>query len=130
MKDLYVRENTDVEEVIEFFEERVANPYVKVDDRGETNYVWNFSSHELDKDGLRLGYRDNNEFVIPFQVRSVWAVMYALLPEEMKRMDPLIYNPELKKYIAYKQFYDEMSPERFEQLQYSTARMFEEVYDE
>lgn len=123
--DLWIESTTDVDEVLEFVEQRVQNPHYEKD--GGQNIVWNFSSHELKKDKLKLGYRDEDKFIIPYQVTSVWAFMYSLLPEELRTAEILIWREYNEQYVAYQQFYRQMSPERREQFKFALAEKLDSI---
>ena len=121
--DLWVESTTDVEEVLEFVEQRIENPHYE-EDEGE-NVVWNFSSYDLKEDKLNLGYRNHSRFVVPYQVTSVWAFMFSLLPEELRNAEILIWREHDDQYVAYQQFYRQMSPEQREQFRYALSEKVE-----
>jgi len=125
--DLWVESTTDVDEVLEFVEQRIENPHYE-EDEGE-NVVWNFSSYDLKKDKLNLGYRNHSRFVVPYQVTSVWAFMFSLLPEELRNAEILIWREHDDQYVAYQQFYRQMSPEQREQFRYALSEKVEFIDD-
>ena len=106
--DLYVTDETTVEELKEYVAEVVADPHV-VEVGGEEKYVWNFSSHPINEDSLNLDMKYESEFIIPFGVTSTWAIMYVLLPERLRSAEILVWNQDSQEYRAYNQFYNEMT---------------------
>ena len=106
--DLYVTDETTVEELQDYVAEVIADPHV-VEVGGEEKRVWNFSSHPINKDSLNLDMKYESEFIIPFGVTSTWAIMYVLLPERLRSAEILVWNQDSREYRAYNQFYNELS---------------------
>lgn len=123
--DLWVESSTDADEIVRFMEERINDPYLDHDEG--KNIVWNFSSYDLKEDELKLGYREQDRFVVPYQVTSVWAFMFTLLPERVRNAEVLVWRDREERYIAYQQFYRDLSEERREQLKYALEQKAQSV---
>ena len=106
--DLYVTDETTVEELQEYVAEVIADPHV-VEVGDEEKRVWNFSSHPINENSLNLDMKYESEFIIPFGVTSTWAIMYVLLPERLRSAEILVWNQDSREYRAYNQFYNELS---------------------
>lgn len=122
---LFVTEDTTVEEILEYIEWVVQHPTI-VETEAGSKTVWNFSSHDINHAGLNLEYKEEDAFVIPFQVTSTWGFMFALLPDDIQRAENLIWRKNERAYFAYRQFYRDISPERAEQFRYAMARQVSE----
>jgi len=112
---LYVSEDTDVEEVIEWVQRCVDEPF-----HHDGKTVWNFSSHKVDEEALeeKLERLHRDEFIIPFQVGGAWAMMYHLLPDRLRRAEVLTYDSRYNEYKAYRNFYRELERSRIDRLQH------------
>lgn len=122
---LRVTHDTDIDEVKGFLRRRTEKA---INYRG--TIVWNYSSHSPDYDALEYAIEqklENRRYVIPFQVGSTWATMYYLLPESLKQAEVLVYKPSSGQYRAYKNFYDEITPESSEEFTYQLSKIAEEV---
>lgn len=119
--ELFVTEETTVDEMLEHVRQCVENP-VRVKTPAGEKIVWNFSSFDVIEEGLNLNTKKQDEFVIPFQVTSTWAMMFVLLPERIRCAENLIWRPEQNEYHAYNQFYRELTDERREQFRYDLSR--------
>ena len=108
MSELYVTEETTVEELQDYILDVIENPYVTEVD-GVEKRVWNFSSHPINMDALNLDMKYEDEFIIPFGVTSTWAIMYVMLPDRVRSAEILVWNQDADEYRAYNQFYTEMS---------------------
>ena len=123
---LFVQDDTTGEELLEYVRECVENP-VRVETATGENVVWNFSSYDVVQHGLELQDKRHNEFVIPFQVTSTWAMIFEMLPERIKRAENLIWRPDEQKYYAYNQFYRDIEPERREEFSNHLAKMVSDL---
>lgn len=115
--ELYVTDETTVEELQEYVENVLANPYTEMVD-GVEKRVWNFSSHRLNTQALDLDMKHSDDFIVPFGVTSTWAMMYVLLPEQVRNAENLVWNQSSSEYHAYNQFYrdiDDYERNRFRQ---------------
>jgi len=122
--DLYVTDETTVEELQEYVAEVVADPHV-VEVGGGGKRVWNFSSHPINEDSLNLDMKYESEFIIPFGVTSTWAIMYVLLPERLRSAEILVWNQDSREYRAYNQFYNEMSSYEINEFRQGMVRQLE-----
>lgn len=113
--ELFVTESTTVDELLEYVRNRVQSPV-----RFDGNTVWNFSSYEFDKSAFNS--KRENEFVVPFEVTGTWGVMFSLLPERVREAEILVYQQSQHEYIAYKNFYDEVSRLRREEFRTAMSK--------
>lgn len=125
MTDLYVTEDTKVEELLEFVRERTENPLVEYTSSGKKT-VWNYSSHDVVTDELDLGAKRCSKFVIPFQVTSTWGMIFTLLPEEIRSAENLIWHQNDQTYYAYNQFYKEMPGEQREEFRTNLSKVIQD----
>lgn len=125
MSELYVTEDTGVDEVLEFVRERTENPLVRNTSSGR-KIVWNYSSYDVVEDELDLEAKRCSKFVIPFQVTSTWGMIFSLLPEEIRSAENLIWHQNEGTYYAYNQFYKEIPRERREEYQTNLAKVIPE----
>lgn len=123
--DLFVTENTTVEELLDYVRDCVEDPHYYQTPTGE-KIVWNFSSYDIEENALDLRSKQATEFVIPFQVTSTWAMMFTLLPERIRNAENLIWRGDLGEYHAYNQFYRDLTEERRDQFKYDLSRRVEE----
>lgn len=115
---LYMTESTTVDEVIDYLRDCIENPVMV----GDT-IIWNFSTHELDI-GAVLTVDDKNQdrFVVPYQVTGAWAFMFTLLPEEIKNAETLVYKPDVGEYHAYRSLYRTTPQDRHDQIRNDLSR--------
>jgi len=115
---LYMEEETSTGEVIEFMRRCIENP-VTVDGK----VVWNFSTHEIDPEAIAaLRRKEQDRFVIPYQVTGAWGFMFTLLPEEIRDAEILIYDPADEEYMAYRSLHRTTAEDRMEQIRYDLSR--------
>jgi len=103
--------------LFEYVRHVVENPY-----RDGDNVLWNFASHDLREDKLDLEGKDEDRFIVPFQVTSTWGMMFTLLPEEIRNAENLIWRDDLDEYHAYNQLYREVSDERRREMKRHLAK--------
>ena len=120
--ELFVTEETTTEELLEYVRECVENP-IRIQTRSGEKVIWNFSSYDVDEGGLNLANKQHDEFVIPFQVTSTWAMMFVLLPERIRVAENLIWRPEKQEYYAYNQFYRDLPKEQQEEFRNHLAKV-------
>lgn len=92
--------STTGQEMIDYAEERMENP---IDINGVT--VYNFSTHEADKNALNHAVQAKLErelFQIPLQIQTGNMMLQSILPDKIKKAEVLIYRPEDNEYYAYK----------------------------
>jgi len=100
--ELVIDASTDTEDLVEFVRKRTKNPF---EYKGTT--VYNFSTHEIDKDALEQGINNkyNRElYQIPMQILTGQFFVQSILPAKLKEAEVLIYNVGEKEYYAYKNF--------------------------
>lgn len=124
---LYVTESTTKEEVVDYVRDCIEHPYVEQTADGETKVVWNFSSHSIDHDGLDVAGKDQDRFVIPFQVPGTWGFIVTLLPEPIKSAELLVYRQEHGEYFAFKNFHRITPQEQRDQIRADLSRRMESV---
>jgi len=98
--DFRITPSTTGQEMIDYAEERMENP---IDINGIT--VYNFSTHEADKDALNHAIQTKLErelFQIPLQIQTGNMMLQSILPDKIRKAEVLIYRPEDKEYYAYK----------------------------
>lgn len=117
---LYVTEDTTVDEITAYLRHCIENPI-----RQDDNVIWNFSTHEIDWDGLRVSDKDQERFLIPYQVTGTWGFIYQLLPEEIKEAEILVYHTDDERYYAYRSFYRTTGRDRQDQIRQDLARRLE-----
>jgi hypothetical protein len=124
---LYMKEGTTVDEVIAFLRSSIEDPEVV-----EDTVVWNFSTHEVDEEALaEVPEKEQDRFLIPYQVTGAWGFMFSLLPEEIRRAEVLVYDQESEQYKAYRSLYRTTTSERCKQIQSDLSRrMVKESGDE
>jgi hypothetical protein len=123
--ELYVTDDTTVEELKDYIEYVVANPYVESVD-GVEKQVWNFSSHEINEEELNLEMKHESEFIIPFGVTTTWAMMYVMLPERLRGAENLVWNQSNGEYRAYRQFYRDFTSYEMNSFRQKMVRVLEE----
>lgn len=132
---LFVDAETTLSDVREFLTRRIESPYRFETPPGSGNYthVWNFASYEIEQDALDHSIHERldwgTDFVIPFQVAGTWAVMFHLLPTELKEADILVYQPEKEVYYAYNNFYNALTPEQADSIRQDLARRTADARD-
>ena len=114
--EFFVREDTTGDELLEYVRECAENP-VRIQSRDGENIVWNFSSYDVVQHGLNLHEKECDEFVIPFQVTSTWAMMFVMLPERIREAENLIWHADDNEYYAYNQLYRDIPNERIDEFQ-------------
>lgn len=119
--ELFVQEDTTGDELLEYVRECAENP-VRIQSRNGENVVWNFSSYDVVQHGLDLHEKRQDEFVIPFQVTSTWAMMFVMLPERIREAENLIWRPEEQEYYAYNQFYRDIPNEQIDEFKSHLAK--------
>lgn len=112
---LYVKDTTDVDEIVRYVRDRATNP-ITYD--GYT--IWNFSSYEFDEDVFTA--KNEKELVIPFELQGTWAFMYSLLPDKIRRAEVLVYREQNEEYVAFQNFYRQMPPVRQEEVRSTIAK--------
>lgn len=117
---LYIKDETTIDDIMDYLRECVENPVI-IDD----TIIWNFSTHKVDLDGLKLDSYDQDEFIIPYQVSGTWGFIFSLLPDRIKEAELLIYHQDVREYRAYKSFYRISVKERREQLAQDLSRRME-----
>lgn len=123
-RDLYVDDETTIEEIKEFLYNRTSNP-VRIEDK----VVWNFNNHDIKEDVLREAVVDKlreDEFIIPFQVSGTWGLMYHLLPRRLKEAEILVYHPHTDEYRAFNNFINRMPQRTEDEFRYQLG---ETVFD-
>lgn len=129
---LYVTDDTDVQQLYDYVEGVISDPYVETDSRsGTQNIVWNFSTHPIDESGLSVVDKEQSDFLIPYQVTGVWGPMFTMLPERVRQAEVLVWHPNKDEYFAYRQFYRSLDDERarLEGFRSSVARKIEPAID-
>lgn len=124
VENLYVTEDTSVDELLEYVRHKTENP-IRVQTKNGEKLVWNFSTYELDPSTLDLDYKKHDRFVIPFQVTSTWAMMFVLLPEKLRTAETLIWHQSEDEFFAYNQFYRDLSTERREEFRRHLSKSIE-----
>lgn len=119
---IYVTEQTDIDEIFDFVERRVTEPYQD----GE-NTVWNFSTHDLIEDSLDLHAKREDEFVVPYPASGPWGMMFVMLPERVREAETLVWRDDKNTYYAYSQFYRAVADERMDQFQHALSRKLSEL---
>lgn len=114
--DLYVTEDTTVEELVEYMTDVIENPYTE-DTHDGRKVVWNFSTHEINPDDMNLEAKECDEFIVPFGVTTTWGMMFALLPQRLRNAENLVWNTREQEYHAYNQFYSKMEESEVEMTQ-------------
>lgn len=115
---LYMTEHTPTRDVIEFLRRCIADPVEDGD-----MVVWNFSTHEMDEEALdALKEKEQDHFVIPYQVTGAWGFMFSLLPQEIREAEILVYDPKEGHYMAYRSLYRTTADERMEQIRQDLSR--------
>jgi hypothetical protein len=118
---LYISEDTTVDEIVDYMIACMENP-VRVGD----SIVWNYSTHEIDHQSIdEVKSKEQDRFIIPYQVTSIWAFMFQLLPEPMKNAESLVYDSDVQKYYAYRGLYRTTVNERQDQIRNELARRLE-----
>lgn len=109
---LYLNEDTDRDDVLEFLLERLRNPVVSGD-----VVIWNFSNNELDREALTdfIERTDEGLFVVTYQVSGVWPYMARILPRALcPQAQILAYRQSTQRYVAYDNFNDDLGKREFE----------------
>lgn len=115
---LYMTEDTSVGDVIEFLRRSIEDPIEDGD-----LVIWNFSTHEMDEDAVdALKRKEQDHFVIPYQVTGAWGFMFTLLPEEIKDAEILVYDPKKGHYMAYRSLYRTTADDRMDQIRQDLSR--------
>lgn len=104
---LRVKEGTTPEDIQDFTLMRATNP-VEV---GEKT-VWNFNNHEVNTQALENQDLMYSKYIIPFQASGVWAVMFDLLPERLRKMEILTYSQTQGRYVPFPSYYRHSDDER------------------
>lgn len=95
---LYLTDDTDIDDVVEFLETRLADPAV-IDDV----VVWNFRNEGLVTNDL-LGWAEEAEsgaYIVPYQVSGVWAFMSNILPRRVSEARLLAHRSSEDRYVDY-----------------------------
>lgn len=115
---LYMTEDTSVGDVIEFLRRSIEDPIEDGD-----LVIWNFSTHEMDREAIdALKRKEQDHFVIPYQVTGAWGFMFNLLPEEIKDAEILVYDPKKGHYMAYRSLYRTTADDRMDQIRQDLSR--------
>jgi hypothetical protein len=115
---LYMKEDTTTAEVIDFMRRCIETPVV-----AHGKIVWNFSTHEIDEEAIKsLEDKEQDRFVIPYQVTGAWGYMFSLLPEEIRESEILVYDPSNERYMAYRSLYRTTADERIDQIRKDLSR--------
>lgn len=122
---MYVTEDTSPEDILEYVRKRATNPK-----RINGKLVWNFSSYEIDEEGLDLSSKKMDEFVIPYSVTGTWGFMYALLPERIREAELLVWRTDVEEYYAYRNQYAELPQEQRDEYRRALAKELSEDYVE
>lgn len=104
---LRLNEDTEVDDVITFVEDRVGNPAVL----GDVT-VYNFHNASLKAQAIAEWAHEAEPgvYVIPYQIPAVWAFMAILLPQEIAEARPLVYRKSDDEYDDYANFLAEVDP--------------------
>jgi hypothetical protein len=99
---LFLGEETDVEDIHEWLKDRVKSPVIV-----DGSIIWNFSTHQIDEDGLRAvaDELDDEAYRIPYNVKEAWAYMCHVLPVVVRDATPLHYQPEYGGYKVFENFF-------------------------
>jgi hypothetical protein len=116
---LYVRHDTPVEQIQEFVERRLRNPYVE-----NGNIVWNFNNHELESEYLTVNEWNSSRFLLPFQVKRIWGVMMTMLPESVRSAEVLEWESGDDGYFVWSSRYSEI--DNLQEVQNQTRQALEE----
>lgn len=116
---LYVRHDTPVEQIQEFVERRLRNPYVE-----NGNIVWNFNNHELEPEYLTVNEWNSSRFLLPFQVKRIWGVMMTMLPESVRSAEVLEWESGDDGYFVWSSRYSEI--DNLQEVQNQTRQALEE----
>lgn len=122
---LIVDGDTSLEEVQEFIRNRVEDPEII-----DGTVIWNFSSHEVDRDALENAVErklERDMYVIPYQVTGTWAYMFTILPKQLQRSEVLVYKTTTGRYNAYKNFLREAPSEVHDDFRGDLARRVHEI---
>lgn len=117
---LYVTEDTTVDQVVAYLRHCIENPVQQGD-----NIIWNFSTHEIDWSALDIEDKNQNRFIIPYQVTGTWGFIYQLLPEDIKSAELLVYHANDETYYAYRNFYRTTGRDRQDQIRQDLGRRLE-----
>lgn len=112
---LYVKDSTQVEELIDYVRARATNP---IQHEGHT--IWNFSSYEFDEEAFTS--KHEKELLIPYELQGTWSFMYTLLPHRIRKAEVLVYREQENEYVAFKNFYRQLPPVRREEVQSTIAK--------
>lgn len=99
---LEIKESTKPEHVQNFVERRSQQP---IDIGGKT--IWNFNNHKVERKTItmQLGNLMCDKYIIPYQISGVWAVMYTMLPEEIRNAEILTWSSGQGRYVAFPNYY-------------------------
>lgn len=119
-----ITDETDVEELVDYARYRVQNP-IRID----RTTIYNFNSHKLDMEALRGSVNNKLQrevYQIPLQVRSGNILMQAILPEEIRQSEILVYREDKKEYYAYKNLIRDLPLESREKIKQEFAEIMRE----
>lgn len=122
---IYVRDDTDIDEIKEFIRRRTESPTVVND-----TTIWNFSSYKVKTDALETAVTSklhHDRYYIPYQVTGSWGFMFALLPEVIQQAEILVYDVKNGRYKAYRNFMHDISREQRDAFTQDLARRVAEI---
>lgn len=102
-----------------YVRQRIRNPV-----RHEGHVIWNFSSYEFNEE--KFTSKREDELIIPYEVPGTWAMMYALLPERIRKAEVLVFQSGQDEYIAYKNFYRQIQDLQREEFRSSMSKLLSE----
>lgn len=102
-ENLYIDEDTGMEEVVDFLISRLQHPIVFDDGV----IVYNFHNKDLSASHLTEWAQDAESgiYAVPYQVSAVWAFMTQILPENVTKADTLVFKKDPVGYQSYENWY-------------------------
>ena len=100
---LDIDDDTEVEEILNYVDQRLQNP-IEIED----TTIYNFNTHKPDYSALEKAVEmklKKNLYKIPLQLSGVNPFIISILPQEIKEADNLLYRKNLYRYYAYESFY-------------------------
>lgn len=99
---LEITEGTTPEHIKDFVERRSKQP---IDIGGKT--IWNYNNHKVEQKNItmQLGNLMAETYFIPYQISGVWAVMFTMLPEEIRNAEILTWSSGQGRYVAFPNYY-------------------------
>lgn len=98
--NIVVKDDTDIEDLIEYIEDRTANP-IEIGDV----IVFDYSTHKTDMEALENAVQNKLQrgmYQIPMQVTTGNILVQSLIPYIIRDSEILIYREEKEEYYAYK----------------------------